>query len=316
MRTIGYKHRGPLRDHTSFCDYCGVAWLRSELIGPDDDGYYRCPDDAEGRSVKTLDYIRALNASEPHEVMGVRERPGETPTNVTLVGWAWVKAGTGERIAGTLQTSKVASIIKVNMGGRPEWTEFDPTDTGTIIIDETFATLYKVEGAKFSTVVAFPYDPSPFTTAPTEPRFYYAGQLDESSALVRGRNHDGLPDIQPEPGLGIGAWAVFFYAKTGGRGVLDEVAWAWVDGTTSEIRDSEGDITIEHLSPGNWRATLNSGTYKVAQAVQFVPYTQMLTNGPHFVWASKETTSKAIIRCANSGGFAFDGNDFVIRFYR
>lgn len=278
MRTIGYKHRGPLRDHTSFCDYCGVAWLRSELTGPDEDGYFRCPDDRDGRSAKELDYIRALNSAEPAEVNGARDRPGQPATSVALVGWAWVMGGTGERIAGTLRAQRVGSG------------------------------LYAVSGAPFTTAQAFPFDPN---TADYIPRFYYSSILDESTVLVRGHNRLGGTDDEHGATSGTGAFVVLAYAA-GGEGVLTEVAWAWVSGA-GVVLDSEGDVTVARTSTGLYTATLGSGSYTVAHANQFAS-ADVSTVEPAFVYGSRTSTTAAGIRATNNVGVQVDA-DFLVRLY-
>lgn len=281
MRTIGYKHRGPLRDHTSFCDICGVAWLRSELTGPDDDGYFRCPDDAEGRATKTLDYIRALNSSQPSEVNGVRDRPGQTPTNVQLVGWAWALGGTAERLAGTLRSRKVG--------------------TG----------LYTFEGATLTSAVAFPFDQS--HPAGFIPRFYYASVLDASAVLVRGHNRLTGDDDTHAITSGTGSFVVFLYSNTGGEGVLTEVGWAWVSGAGA-LLDGDGNVSVTRTATGRYTATLASGTYAVAQVQQF---SSAAVSGvePAFVWAGKVSPSVAGIRSLNTLGVEVDA-DFMVRLWR
>lgn len=69
-QTIGRTYSGPSRNWQEKCDYCDVKWHRNELVGPNDDGYLACPDCNEGRWVKTLDYQRAIDASEPSTVRG------------------------------------------------------------------------------------------------------------------------------------------------------------------------------------------------------------------------------------------------------
>lgn len=69
MITIGRKYQGPSRNWAEYCDYCGVLWHRHELR-MDEDGYLACPDDQPGRSVKAIDYQRAVDSSEPSTVKG------------------------------------------------------------------------------------------------------------------------------------------------------------------------------------------------------------------------------------------------------
>lgn len=43
-------HRG---DYRRMCDLCGMTWMRSDMFR-DEDGFLRCPDDADGEATKTL----------------------------------------------------------------------------------------------------------------------------------------------------------------------------------------------------------------------------------------------------------------------
>jgi hypothetical protein len=54
-QTIGRKrsHRSPPGDTKRLCDYCGIAWYRSQLRR-DAAGLLACPDDQRGRDVVTL----------------------------------------------------------------------------------------------------------------------------------------------------------------------------------------------------------------------------------------------------------------------
>lgn len=290
MRTIGFKHRGPIRDHTSFCDICGVAWLRSELTGPDEDGYFRCPDDREGRATKELDYTRALNASEPSEVNGVRDRPGETPANLQLVGWGWAQAGSALKWGGGLQIARTA------------------------------AGLYTVTGASFDTIDVFAFDATePGTDAGTSsniPRHYWAAAADGATGRVLGQNRIGGADSAVGAGgvnVGVGGFVVLAYKRTGGRGVLTEVASAWVNGATGAAYSSDGAITTVRTATGLYTITLTSGTLAVATVSRFSA-ADVSTLSAGFVWGGKVSSTQVRVRSLNTGGVETD-NDFLVRCY-
>ena len=67
---IGRHYSGPRRNWVDDCDYCGARHHRHELVGPDADGFLRCPDDAEGRSIMEIDAQRAMDSAEPSTVRG------------------------------------------------------------------------------------------------------------------------------------------------------------------------------------------------------------------------------------------------------
>lgn len=281
MRTIGYRHAGRRRDHTAICDYCGVAWLRSDLTGPDDDGYFRCPDDRDGRAVKTLDYQRALNASEPQLVEGVRDRPGQSPPFDSLIGWAWIDRATGKSIAGNLQASH--TIFKSN---------------------------YLVTGGAHTTAAVYHYD----AFDPSIGRYYTASRQDAVSIKVAGWSLVLGPDFIPGAG---GHILVLAYSKSGGEGVLTETAWAWVHGSAGTLIDSSGDVTVARTSTGLY--TLTTATpHKVATVNQFSQtdvslYAQDSSVAPVIVWGGKTGASETKVRSVSGAGVQTD-TDFLIRF--
>lgn len=73
-QTIGKRFRGKLGDSTAHCSYCGVRWLRSELVR-DASGRFACPDDVKGRDEVTLDQANAAAAKE------FASRFGKKPVN-------------------------------------------------------------------------------------------------------------------------------------------------------------------------------------------------------------------------------------------
>lgn len=285
MLTIGRKHRGPRRDHTAFCDICGATWLRSDLTGPDDDGYYRCPDDREGRATKTLDYIRALNASQPSELKGVNDRPGQAPDFTELVAWGWVRGGTAERIDGNLRIRRTGS-------GR-----------------------YVATGGTFTTVVAYSFDNYQTTDSYSIPRYYACQLADANTILIRGYNRQGNADEAHGLNAGTGDFIVLAYADTGGRGIVTELGWVWVSGSTGAVLDSGGNVALTpaRSATGTYSATLASGIYKFAQVEQFSG-TDIGTVTPCFVWGGKQSNTIVSIRSVNNGGIATDA-DFLVRVY-
>lgn len=66
MRTIGRRRpkSSPRGDAVGQCSYCGVKWLRSQLVR-DRAGLYACPQDRDGRDVVTLSLLNAKSAAEP-----------------------------------------------------------------------------------------------------------------------------------------------------------------------------------------------------------------------------------------------------------
>ena len=74
MPTVGRKYNGPTRNWLDKCDFCDVVYPRHRLI-LDDDGFLRCPDDAEGRSMQALSAGAAAGAADATTVRGkTRER--------------------------------------------------------------------------------------------------------------------------------------------------------------------------------------------------------------------------------------------------
>lgn len=86
MRTIGYKwpRRAPHGDRTVHCDYCGVAWRRSQCTR-DRSGRLACPDDRRGRDEATLDELNASTAA-LHRSATPAEDGGFFPARVTYTG--------------------------------------------------------------------------------------------------------------------------------------------------------------------------------------------------------------------------------------
>lgn len=293
MGTIGYKHRGPLRDHTSFCDYCGVAWLRSELTGPDDDGYYRCPDDAEGRSTKTLDYLRALNAAQPSEVNGVRERPGEAPAHDTLIGWAWVQGRDGLGLASS-RTTYLAGTLRLRGYVLPAFYDFD--------------------GISASEVACWPFDRIDPELS-TSGRYYQARITDDGDTLrVVGLTRVGGPEQVHAQTERTGDFLVFAYGPQGGRGVLTEVASAWISAAGDVLTQDGSAVTVTKGTAGIYTLDL-ADNYQVATCNQFVATdTDSALVSARLVWAGKTGPAQAKVRAVNSGGSNADA-DFLIRFY-
>lgn len=64
MRTIGHHWptSGPKGDYVATCDYCGVAWRRSQLRKMRD-GNLACPDEGPGRDALTLSEGNARGAA-------------------------------------------------------------------------------------------------------------------------------------------------------------------------------------------------------------------------------------------------------------
>lgn len=87
MRTIGYHWPAdsPDGDRTSYCDYCGSVWRRSQLKR-DRAGLLQCPK-GHGRDIVHLSELQAANArtlrSTPETYVG-----GNAPTKTTEVGTA------------------------------------------------------------------------------------------------------------------------------------------------------------------------------------------------------------------------------------
>lgn len=308
MPTIGRRHAGRRRDTTSFCDICGVAWLRSELTGPDDDGYFRCPDDADGRATKELDYQRAINASEVQTIQGA-DQPGQAPAFEQLVGWGWVQTGTADRIGGNLQ------IVRTDRG-----------------VDS----LYTVTGAHYHTLEVHPYDLG--DPAQNIAREYVASSWDGdifldrpgatntvldplgspangySTGRIIGANRVSDFDDAPDGvNAGPGGFVVFAYAYTGGEGILTEVASAWVNGATGEAYSSSGPITTARTSAGIYTATLTAGTHTVAQVSRYTsadPETVLRA----WIWGGRTSTTVTKVRCVNAAAAPLD-SDFMIRMY-
>lgn len=69
MSTIGRNHVGPARTWAEECSYCGVMWLRTDMVR-NADGYLACPDDREGRTAIEIDAQRASDASEVSVIRG------------------------------------------------------------------------------------------------------------------------------------------------------------------------------------------------------------------------------------------------------
>lgn len=51
--TIPRRIRPRRGDYRAMCDLCGMTWMRSDLFR-DEDGFLRCPDDADGEATATL----------------------------------------------------------------------------------------------------------------------------------------------------------------------------------------------------------------------------------------------------------------------
>lgn len=66
MPTIGRKRpkRSPRGDVATYCDYCGIGYLRSELVR-DGAGLLRCKDEGNGRDRVTLSQLTAQNSARP-----------------------------------------------------------------------------------------------------------------------------------------------------------------------------------------------------------------------------------------------------------
>lgn len=75
MPTIGRNYQGPLHNYTEMCDYCGVFYHRTDLTGPDPDGWLRCPDCRTGLTLTELADIAAMNVGEIRPVEG-KKREG------------------------------------------------------------------------------------------------------------------------------------------------------------------------------------------------------------------------------------------------
>ena len=76
MPTIGKHYHGPIYNYTDMCDYCGCMWHRTDMIGPDADGFLRCPDCFEG---KTLNELSAEAAAEVGYIEPVKSKTREGP---------------------------------------------------------------------------------------------------------------------------------------------------------------------------------------------------------------------------------------------
>jgi hypothetical protein len=63
MRTIprNLPNDYPRGDRRARCDYCGVMWMRSQLVKKED-GLLACPDDAPGRVATELSRLNAQDA--------------------------------------------------------------------------------------------------------------------------------------------------------------------------------------------------------------------------------------------------------------
>jgi len=74
--TIGKHYVGPLYNHTDMCDYCGTYYHRTDLVGPDADGFLRCNDCRKGLTLKELADISAADVGYIEPVRGkTREAP-------------------------------------------------------------------------------------------------------------------------------------------------------------------------------------------------------------------------------------------------
>jgi len=305
-RTVGYRHHGPRKDHQSSCHYCGDTFLRSELYGPDENGYLACADDRPGRVEKQLDYIRALNASQPTEVRGARDRPGPAPDFTQLVAWGWVQTGSGLYYGGGLQVAR--------------------TDRG-------LDSLYTVTGSHFDTLEVHAYDyGDPSSNISRE---YIASSWDGN--LVTGTGAD--PNVSVATGFttgrliganykfsdfddapdgtdsGPGGILVFAYAYGGGGGVLTEVASAWVNGATGEAYSSSGDITTERTSTGLYTVTLTSGTHTVATVSRYTqanPETLLRGN----VWGGWISPTVTKVRSVTATAGSPLDSDFLVRLFK
>lgn len=80
MRTIPRRlnrndHQG---DYRCLCDYCGITWMRSELVR-DGSGLLRCPDET-GRDAVTLDRLNAQHSLQRRPVRR-KDGGGTDPTS-------------------------------------------------------------------------------------------------------------------------------------------------------------------------------------------------------------------------------------------
>lgn len=72
--TLGDRPQVPPGERRRTCDYCGIEWYQSQMF-KDPAGYWRCPDDAEGRDQVTLNRLNQQAA------LTARARMARKPTD-------------------------------------------------------------------------------------------------------------------------------------------------------------------------------------------------------------------------------------------
>lgn len=280
MPTIGRRHVGG-RDSQAPCDICGVNWLLSELR-ENAEGHWECPDDRGGRTGRELDDIRALAALEVNPSSAPRKGGGRDVSS-TLAGWAWFQGGTAERLGGTLSAQT---------GG---------------------AGIYILGGGGITTAAAMSFDMG--DPVRSIPRLYWSS-LTGGFLKIRGTNRLGGADTVHSPNSTHGGVLVLAYRDGAGEGVLTEVAWAWVNGSTGAKYDSGGQlaVTTARTATGLYTATLDTGVFTVAEVTRFTSG-DVASDSIRHVWGGKTSTTQVKVRALDSGGTEADA-DFQVRFWQ